>query len=101
MNFRELLNLEYKDPKNSIKQIEKERQSRRNFLKGFLATATVVALAPLPPVVELSTQSAIYRAPFEEIVRITLQKYRPVFADLLLENQRKPSYFYRIIRHSD
>lgn len=54
--------------------------NRRNFLKGFLATATVVALAPLAPVVELPTAEATYLT-FDEVLKTTLDNYRQVMID--------------------
>jgi hypothetical protein len=50
--------------------------NRRNFLKGFLATAAVVTLAPLAPIVELPVQNAT----FEALVATTLKNYREVLA---------------------
>jgi len=51
--------------------------NRRNFLKGFLATAAVVTLAPLAPIVELPVQNAT----FEALIATTLKNYRRVIAD--------------------
>ncbi len=58
--------------------------NRRNFLKGFVVATTVAALAPVS-LVEVSLSEAKTRfVSFEEIARITLEKYRPVLADALL-----------------
>lgn len=51
--------------------------NRRGFLKGFLATAAVVALAPLAPIVEVPVSSVT----FESLVATTLKNYRQVIAD--------------------
>jgi hypothetical protein len=51
--------------------------NRRNFLKGFIITATVVTLAPLAPIVELPVSTAT----FESLVATTLQNYRKALAD--------------------
>lgn len=48
---------------------------RRNFLKGFLASATVVALAPLAPAIELSLADAEFLT-FEEIAQEVLKHFR-------------------------
>lgn len=57
--------------------------NRRNFLKGFLAATTVAALAPVS-LVEVPVTETTRFVSFEEIARITLEKYRPVLADMLL-----------------
>ena len=53
--------------------------NRRGFLKGLLATATVVALAPIAPIVELPIEDATF-VTFEKIAKIVLDKYRPLLA---------------------
>lgn len=63
---------------------------RRNFLKGFLATATIVALAPLSPIVELPVKNAT----FEELVAVTLKSYRKILADNICNAQVKWEMFY-------
>lgn len=65
--------------------------NRRNFLKGFLAATTVAALAPTT-LVELPVTEATKFVSFEEIARITLDKYRPVFANAILSS---PNVFFR------
>lgn len=57
--------------------------NRRNFLKGFLATATIVALAPLAPIVELPVRNAT----FEDLAAITLKNYRKAIADHITMKQ--------------
>lgn len=49
--------------------------NRRSFIKGFLTTATVVALAPLAPVVELSTELARFYT-LEEMMQECLIDFR-------------------------
>lgn len=64
--------------------------NRRNFIKGLLSTATVVALAPLAPVVELP----IATATFEQIAQITLNKYRREIAANILGASVKCEMLY-------
>lgn len=60
--------------------------NRRNFLKGLLASTAVVALAPLAPVVEVPVSNATFVS-FDRIALTTLNKYRPIFADNLLDGR--------------
>jgi hypothetical protein len=54
--------------------------NRRNFLKRFIAATTVATLAPVS-LVEVPVTETTKFVSFEERVRITLAKYRPIFAD--------------------
>lgn len=56
--------------------------NRRNFLKGFIAATTVAALAPVS-LVEVPVTQATKFVNFDELARITLEKYRPVLADFM------------------
>ncbi len=51
--------------------------NRRNFLKGFLASGAVIALAPLMPIVEVPIESA----KFEELMVTTLNEYRKILVE--------------------
>lgn len=53
--------------------------NRRNFLKGFLASGAVIALAPLMPIVE----APISTATFDSIIATTLANYRPIIAAMI------------------
>ena len=63
--------------------------NRRNFLKGFVAATTVAALAPTT-LVELPVTEATKFVSFEEIARITLEKYRPILANAILSSRYNP-----------
>ena len=67
--------------------------NRRNFLKGFLASATVVALAPLAPVIELPVE----KATFESIVAVTLKAYRQKLADNITMKQKMPEVMLNML----
>ena len=66
--------------------------NRRNFLKGFLLTAAVVALAP-NTLVEIPVTEATKFVSFEEIAQITLNRYRRVIADSVVSKGH--AVFYR------
>jgi hypothetical protein len=53
--------------------------NRRHFLKGFLASGAIIALAPLMLVVEVPVSSVT----FESLVATTLANYRPIFVDII------------------
>ncbi len=58
---------------------------RRNFLKGFIATTTVAALAPVT-LVEVPILESTKWIDFEQIATITLKAYRPILADAILSS---------------
>lgn len=60
--------------------------NRRNFLKGFIAATTVAALAPVS-LVEVPVTETTRFVSFEEIARITLEKYRPILSDAILTSR--------------
>lgn len=68
--------------------------NRRNFLKGFIAATTVAALAPVS-LVEVPVTETTRFVSFEEIARITLQKYRYILAEAITQSPAKSSYFYK------
>lgn len=61
--------------------------NRRNFLKGFLAATVVTTLAPLPALIETPIAEAKFVS-FEEIARVTLEKYRPILADSFVKGSK-------------
>ena len=72
--------------------------NRRDFLKGLLSTTVVIALAPLPPIVEVPVTETTRFVSFEEIARITLEKYRPILADAILSS---PHSLFTIFKVSE
>lgn len=60
---------------------------RRNFLKGFIASTTVAALAPVS-LLEVPILESTKWVDFEQIATITLNKYRPILADAFLSSPR-------------
>ena len=54
--------------------------NRRNFLKGFLASGAVIALAPLMPIVEAPISTATF-VTFDSLVATTLANYRSVIVE--------------------
>lgn len=60
--------------------------NRRNFLKGFAAATIFTALAPLPSIVELSTNNASYLT-VDQIIQTTLMNYRNILAKNITDQQ--------------
>ena len=68
---------------------------RRNFLKGLLAAGVVTLVQPTFPVSNVAPAAKIS---FEEIVRITLDKYRPILAQSILNSSQREKVFTRIMQ---
>jgi hypothetical protein len=75
--------------------------NRRNFIKGLLMATTVAMipyeLTPIKNIVELPIEGAKFVS-WEEIAKITLEKFRPILARNIMESSERYAQL-RFVKH--